>query len=151
GARHRFSGDMMTRRREQYGALPFRLRGGEAETLLVTSLETGRWVIPQGWPQPGETFAAAAREAFEEAGIRGRLLVEPIGSYDYVKRLTGGCSLLCTVTVHLMEVEQEFQVWPESTKRERRWFAAEQAAESVAEPELRDLMVAAKAMIETME
>ena len=59
--------------RRQVGALPFRLgRDGKPKILLVTSRESRRWVIPKGWPMKGrKPFQAAAREAYEEAGLRG--------------------------------------------------------------------------------
>ena len=54
----------------QVAALCWRLRKGRAEVLLVTSRDTGRWVLPKGWPITGlSPQAAAAREAWEEAGV----------------------------------------------------------------------------------
>ncbi len=40
---------------------------------LLTSRDTGRWVIPKGWPMNRQdaAYEVAAREAFEEAGVRG--------------------------------------------------------------------------------
>jgi 8-oxo-dGTP pyrophosphatase MutT (NUDIX family) len=69
---------------QQYAAIPIRLNEASViEVLLLTSRGTGRWVIPKGWPMrnlaPG---AAAAREAYEEAGVRGRIRPRaPVGSY----------------------------------------------------------------------
>ena len=37
-------------KRQQLAALCWRLREGEPEVLLITSRETGRWVVPKGWP-----------------------------------------------------------------------------------------------------
>ena len=73
--------------RLQYGALPYRIgASGELELLLVTSRGRGRWIIPKGWPIKGLTpRKAAAREAFEEAGIRGKIGARPIGHYPYAK------------------------------------------------------------------
>ena len=40
--------------------------------LLISSLGTGRWIIPKGWPMHNTTPAGAAGiEAFEEAGVLG--------------------------------------------------------------------------------
>src|SRR5579864_7278170 len=61
--------------RSQFAALPWR-RGpdGGVEVLLITSRETHRWVIPKGWPIKGKSaWKSAAREAFEEAGIQGKI------------------------------------------------------------------------------
>ena len=56
--------------RTQYGALCWRMHRGKVEVLLITSRDTGRWVIPKGWPIDGLAPAqTAAREAWEEAGV----------------------------------------------------------------------------------
>jgi 8-oxo-dGTP pyrophosphatase MutT (NUDIX family) len=62
----------------------------------VTSRETRRWIIPKGWPMkrmPPHT--AAAREAFEEAGVLGQVRRRPLGSYSYRKRLKNGEAVVC--------------------------------------------------------
>jgi hypothetical protein len=57
----------------QYGALPYREIKSGVQILLVTSRNTRRWIIPKGWPQSGTPpHRAAAREAFEEAGVVGK-------------------------------------------------------------------------------
>ena len=75
--------------RVQYGALPYRFTPyGALEILIVTSRQTRRWIIPKGWPirklKPGKS---AAREAFEEAGIRGRISTKAVGAFTYEKAL----------------------------------------------------------------
>ena len=57
----------------QVGALPVRRApDGTLLVLLVTTLQTQRWIIPKGWPWPGEQdYTAAAEEAREEAGVLG--------------------------------------------------------------------------------
>lgn len=77
--------------RVQAGALPWRCNGHDGvEVLLITSRETGRWVIPKGWPIKGlKAPQTAAREAFEEAGVEGEV-TKKLGAYHYDKRLPGG-------------------------------------------------------------
>ena len=61
--------------RMQYAALCYRFRKKKSvlEVLLITSRDTGRWVIPKGWPMQGRrSYAVAEREAFEEAASRAR-------------------------------------------------------------------------------
>ena len=60
----------------QFAALPWRIGdGGTREVMLVTSRETGRWVIPKGWPMKGRKPAeVASQEAYEEAGLVGRVI-----------------------------------------------------------------------------
>ena len=61
---------------------------GEPLVLLITSRDTGRWVIPKGWGMPKkEPHEVAEREAWEEAGVIGYAVKEPCGFYSYVKSL----------------------------------------------------------------
>jgi 8-oxo-dGTP pyrophosphatase MutT (NUDIX family) len=127
--------------RLQYACLPYRVRGGQVEFMLVTSRETKRWVIPKGWPMEGKKpHASAAREALEEAGLLGQVGREPVGSYLYQKRLKGGTAVLCRVDVFPLAVKSQRKHWPEKGQRTLRWFSGEEAAESVDELELRDLI-----------
>src|SRR5262245_42601899 len=88
-------------RRVQYAALPYRSRGKtEFEVMLVTSRGTRRWIIPKGWPKIGmPPCEAAAEEAFEEAGVAGKVSGRPIGSYSYDKILKKGAVARCVVQV----------------------------------------------------
>jgi 8-oxo-dGTP pyrophosphatase MutT (NUDIX family) len=128
--------------RLQYACLPYRVKAGnQVEFMLVTSRETKRWVIPKGWPMKGKKpHAGAAREALEEAGLVGQVGREPIGSYDYQKRLKGGAAVPCRVEVFPLAVKSQRKSWPEKGQRTLRWFSTEEAAEAVDEPELRDLI-----------
>jgi 8-oxo-dGTP pyrophosphatase MutT (NUDIX family) len=120
----------------QYAALPYRVLDG-VEVLLVTSRETGRWVIPKGWPMKGKKpYAAAEREALEEAGVVGRIRKHAIGAYRYDKRLPGGATVDCLVHVYPLAVAQQRESWREQDQRTFRWFAPEVAADMVQEPAL---------------
>jgi 8-oxo-dGTP pyrophosphatase MutT (NUDIX family) len=131
----------------QYAALPYRLKDG-LEILLITSRETGRWVIPKGWPMKGKKpHAAAQREALEEAGVKGRIGKAPIGQYGYGKRLSNGSVLACTVEVFPMLVERQLPHWPERGQRTLGWFTPQEAAEHVDEPDLGALIEAFAASI----
>jgi 8-oxo-dGTP pyrophosphatase MutT (NUDIX family) len=83
----------------QYAALPFRRKGkSPTEVLLVTSRETGRWIIPKGWPAKGKPpHKSAAREAREEAGVVGSVKRRPVGVFSYKKRLKSGKVVACEV------------------------------------------------------
>jgi 8-oxo-dGTP pyrophosphatase MutT (NUDIX family) len=126
--------------RLQYAALPWRRTDG-LEILLVSSRETKRWIIPKGWPIPGlSPHAAAAREAFEEAGIQGVAETSAIGHFHYVKRRKDGTGQLCRVAVFALRVDGQAADWPEKHERTTRWFSVQAAAEAVMEPELKILM-----------
>ncbi len=128
--------------RTQFGALPYRwTKDGELEVMLVTSRETRRWVIPKGWPMKKlKPFAAAKREAYEEAGLTGHVGKRPIGSFTYQKRLKTRDVVPCRVEVFLLDVQRQAKRWPERKERECQWFLPDEAAERVDEPELADLI-----------
>lgn len=130
---------MATKRiKQQYGALPFRWRDdGEVEVLLITSRETGRWVIPKGWPMKGKKpYGAASQEAWEEAGVIGKIAKKPLGHFNYDKMLSGGETLPCRVDVYALAVELTDFAWPEFGERRRSWMMADEAAALVNEKAL---------------
>ena len=121
----------------QCAALPYRLIDGQPQVMLVTSRETRRWIIPKGWAKKKlEHCDMAAREAFEEAGVRGRIDPTPIGEYRYMKRLADGDTVTCEVTVFLLRVDEELTEWPERQQRERQWMAPLEAARIVSDIDL---------------
>lgn len=126
----------------QYGVIPVRLAAdGGLEILLITSRDTGRWVVPRGNPIIGKSPAeSAAQEAFEEAGIVGPVDPEAIGCYSYEKRRRVGIAVPAVVHLFRMSVAEERDDWPEKEQRERRWFAAGEAAAAVHEAELARLI-----------
>lgn len=129
--------------RIQYGALPYRLENDDSvEVLLITSRETRRWIIPKGWPMKGmKPSEAAAREAYEEAGVRGLVAGCAFGRYVYEKRLESGISpVSCQVEVFPLLVKKQSERWPESEQRMTRWCAAAEAAALVDNRQLKNLI-----------
>lgn len=122
----------------QSGVIPYRVMAGQdIEVLLITSRRRSRWIIPKGVIDLGANAGdSASKEAYEEAGIRGKLSSEPVGEYQYKK--WGG---VCTVKVYLLEVLTVLETWPESSTRQRQWMTVEAAAESVEEADLRQLIL----------
>jgi 8-oxo-dGTP pyrophosphatase MutT (NUDIX family) len=128
--------------RVQYGALPWRIGEG-VEILLATSRRTRRWVIPKGWPMRGlKPHAAGAQEALEEAGLTGKIAKSALGAYHYYKRLDNGAALYCRVEVFPLRVVRQLKNWREKEQRVTQWFPYLDAAEQVAEPELKQLILA---------
>ncbi len=129
------------------GARPPRLQAGAVcrdpatgEVLLITSRDTGRWIIPKGWPMAGRTLAQAAlQEAWEEAGVRAGT-AEELGVYHYDKAQDEGFAIPVEVQVFLVPVGTLADQWPEEAQRHRRWFPPRTAAGLVAEPELAALL-----------
>jgi 8-oxo-dGTP pyrophosphatase MutT (NUDIX family) len=126
----------------QYAALPFRIEPSGLRVCLLTSRETRRWVIPKGWPIRGlKPREAAAREAFEEGGLLGRIISKhPIGSYHYSKQLPDSQNKLCRVKVFLLSVEGQADVWPEMEQREWCWVDLGKAAQMVEEGGLAEII-----------
>ncbi len=128
----------------QVAALCWRMHRGHVQVLLITSRETGRWVIPKGWPMPTLTpFAAAAREAWEEAGVLGQVQDLALGEYLYYKTTSPLQAKRCAVAVFPLQVKELKTRYPEAKQRKRRWFDASDAAGLVAEPELAALLTLA--------
>ena len=108
------------------------------EIILVTSRQTRRWIIPKGNIDHGMSpHAAAAQEAEEEAGVRGDIGRDPMGSFTYEKAIVSGICVTAKVVVFPLAVTEVMDDWKESKWRRRRWFAVEDAVEAVQEPELR--------------
>jgi phosphohistidine phosphatase len=130
--------------RDQAGVIPFRRKKGVIEVCLIRNKGRKKWKIPKGFVDPGETVEQAAlKEAWEEAGLKGRLVGDPIGSYEYEK-----WELDLTVTVYLMEVASEDDKWEESQFRERSWSAMEDAFSMLKKHPVRPLLDVAAARLE---
>lgn len=137
----------MMRRPErlQFAALCYRKTADKSgvEILLITSRGTGRWVIPKGWPMNGKlAHAVAEREAYEEAGVKGKAEIKPLGTYSYLKGLDSGLEIPCKVQVHALKVSNFANNYKEKGQREMAWFSCEDAALRVMEPELKEMILA---------
>jgi uncharacterized protein Yka (UPF0111/DUF47 family)/8-oxo-dGTP pyrophosphatase MutT (NUDIX family) len=128
--------------RTQVGALPYRIAGaGRVEVLLITSRDTGRWVVPKGNPMHGfAPHEAAAEEAWEEAGVRGAVCPTPLGRYRYWKHRRLRPPRELQVSLYCLLVMEQAVDWPERHQRVTQWFDLAKAAAAVAEPELKRLI-----------
>ena len=125
---------MATARNSIHQAAAIPIRAGRV--CLVTSRSRKRWVVPKGCIEPGKTAGQIALlEAWEEAGLVGRLFHEPVGSYVYRKD-----GKTFHVTVFLMHVTKAADDWPEAPERRRCWLPPAQARSRIDEPGLRALL-----------
>ena len=133
----------MTRQIAQFGALPYREDSEKGlQFLLVTSRDTGRWVIPKGNPMPRlQGHETAASEAYEEAGVEGAISELPVGRFTYEKGRRSGDSVEAEVLVYALRVTRHHYDWPERRQRTVRWFSRSRAALAVDEPELKALIL----------
>ena len=130
-------------RRVQFAALCTRKQGASEDVLLITSRDTGRWIIPKGWPIDGLDGAeTAAQEAWEEAGVRAETVEkEPVGQYTYDKILNNGSAQPVLTNVYRIRVSELSDDYPEVDQRKRCWVSPSVAAERVREPELQSLLL----------
>lgn len=138
--------------RQQFAAICHRRRKktNEIEVLVITSRDTGRWVIPKGWHMPGkQPHAIAEREAYEEAGIKGKAERDAIGFYTYAKRMNGGLKVPTRVQVYSLQVKSMAKDFPEKGSRKLEWVTCEEAANRVDEPELKTLFRSFPALLQT--
>lgn len=128
---------------EQIAALPLRWDDkGQVKVLMVTSRDTGRWVMPKGWEMDGKKpWHAAEIEALEEAGAKGYVSEAILGTFRYPKILKDGRILPCLVRVYPMVVQELLRDWKERGQRTRKWFSPKAAAKKVVEPELAELLL----------
>lgn len=121
----------------QSGVVAVRVRDGAPQVLLVTSARGKRWVIPKGIVDAGHSPASsAAKEAWEEAGISGRVSRRMLGRYFYEK-----WNGVCTVLVYRLDVEEVHRSWPEAQVRRRKWLSPAAAAKRVGHPVLAQLII----------
>lgn len=143
GIARAFTSFLRRPRRGQFAALCWRLPEGSAqpEILLLTSRDTGRWVIPKGWPmgiKPG--FRVAEQEALEEAGVIGEVETAPLGHYHYDKAFDEGYAVPVEVEVYALKVTGFVDEFKEKDQRRLEWVMAEVAAQRVREPELQQII-----------
>lgn len=120
---------------EQVAAVCYRVRRSEIEFLLVRT-NSGHWTFPKGSAEPGLTHAqAAALEAFEEAGVHGRM--EEASFTRYIRRKRNGnpagraAKKEIAIQAHLCEVMRLDT--PQEPNRDPTWFSAEKAKQRLSE------------------
>jgi len=131
---------------DQSAVVPFVLIDGALEILLITSRSGKRWVVPKGLIEDDLTAQqSAVREAYEEAGIKGKAYKKSIGEYRYRKWLG-----TCNVEVFLFEVHDVLEEWPEAHFRQRAWLSVDEAADRVNEKALKKIIRRVPELIDTM-
>jgi 8-oxo-dGTP pyrophosphatase MutT (NUDIX family) len=112
-------------RRVHVAAVCYRVREGELEFLLVRT-RNGHWTFPKGGVDGDATHAdAAAREAYEEAGVRGWVEHAPFSSYRHCKPRRRSRRHTILVHAHLCEVKH--LVAPREGYRNPTWFRTSKA------------------------
>lgn len=124
---------------KQAGVIPFlRNAADELQVVLITSSGSRRrWIMPKGTIEKTDRSSAqaAAREAWEEAGIRGFIYPQSVGAYRYYK-----WGEMRQVQLFLLEVTSLLPVWPERKARERVVVTVDEAIQRLDVPEICDLL-----------
>ncbi|MGA7632713.1 MAG: NUDIX domain-containing protein [Terriglobales bacterium] len=111
------------KRRQQVAAICYRIGRRGVEFLLVQT-RGGRWIFPKGGAEPGVTLAqSAALEAFEEAGVHGRIEEIPFARYSRSTPDTGVAEP--AIAAYLCEVTRREA--PQEANRNPTWFSTEKA------------------------
>ncbi len=126
----------------QSGALVYRReKNGEILVLLVSEKRSKNWSIPKGNVKPHLTFReTAAKEAFEEAGVKGRISPNSVGMFRTKKRVSNRLNArVIEVWIFLLEATERRKRWPEKGKRQTKWVPCRTAAAQLREPMLANL------------
>ena len=126
----------LTKPLHQAVVIAYRAVGGQVQVLLITSRDTGRWIIPKGNISTGVSPSRAAEtEAYEEGGVKGETEgSNPLGFYTYFKERGSGDRCPTSVEVYLLHVAKRVKKWPEKRERRLSWVSLEEAIRLVEEP-----------------
>lgn len=117
----------------QVAAVCYRRREQAVEFLLVNTNGGAKWTFPKGDPERNMAHSQAAQlEAWEEAGVRGRIEPRHFHLYIHAKGVfwkTPGVQEF-VVKAFLLEVEQEGK--PPEALRNPTWYSAEEARKILA-------------------
>lgn len=122
---------------KQSCVIPYRMKNGHLEILIISSSTNKHWVVPKGIHEPGLTAQeSASKEAFEEAGVKGEVYEKEVAHYEFEKWKAS-----CFVSVYLMKVIDILndEQWQESNRR-RQWVDVKEAVEMVHNPELANIL-----------
>ncbi|KAL8171473.1 hypothetical protein V2J09_023277 [Rumex salicifolius] len=136
------------------GCIPFRYKNSDensdgdssktVEVLMINSVNGSGLLFPKGGWETDETKEeAAAREALEEAGVRGDLMGF-LGYYEFKsKTLQEECCREgnCKAAMFALLVKEELLSWPEKSTRERIWLEIPEAAQNCRYPWLREALI----------
>ncbi|KAL0731736.1 hypothetical protein Bca4012_027830 [Brassica carinata] len=114
--------------RQVVGCIPYRYKkhcGGEIEVLLISAQKKGKgMLLPKGgWETDESIEEAALRETIKEAGVTGQL-EESLGMWQYKSKRQ---SMVHDGYVFPLLVSEQFEQWPESGFRQRRWVYLSEA------------------------
>ncbi|KAE9617124.1 hypothetical protein Lal_00034425 [Lupinus albus] len=135
------------------GCVPFRYKSSDdcvdcnsekiVEVLLISSPSGPGLLFPKGgWENDETVEEAAAREAVEEAGVRGDLMGFT-GYYEFKSKTHQdefSPEGLCKAAMFALFVKEELELWPEKSSRDRTWLAVSEALGRLRHAWMRDAL-----------
>lgn len=134
------------------GCIPFKYRQHDSsdansekivEVLMINSQSGPGLLFPKGgWENDETVEEAAAREALEEAGVRGDIM-EFLGCYQFKSKTHQdefSPEGLCKAAMFALFVKEELDSWPEQSTRMRTWLTIPEAAENCRHPWMREVL-----------
>ncbi|KAI3844236.1 hypothetical protein MKX03_032307 [Papaver bracteatum] len=134
------------------GCIPFKYREDDSgdsnckkivEVLMINSSSGPGLLFPKGgWENDETVEEAAAREALEEAGVRG-VIMKNLGHYEF-KTKTHQDEFspegLCKAAMFALLVKEQLNSWPEQSTRVRTWLTIPEAAKNCRHPWMREVL-----------
>lgn len=134
--------------RLQIAALCMRPGETETEILLVSTRDTGRLILPKGWPEPDrQDHETAATEAYEEAGVVGQADPRALGTFSSYKGRSDGSKVRTRVLVFKLQFEEQLSKFPELGQRQCLWLPFSEAVDRANESSLKRFLLRHRAEI----
>lgn len=119
----------------QSGVIPIKIENGEIKVFIIKSRKGKKWILPKGILEPNKTYMEiAALEAFEEAGLKGKIFPQKIDTYKYKKWKS-----VCKVNFYIMTVEEIYNVYPEDF-RKRKLVSIKKAKKLIADKKIYEII-----------
>ncbi len=111
---------------KQFGVIPYTVNNGRKKPqkiILITSRSNGCWIFPKGNPlKKKRGYQSAELEAFEEAGIEGKIIRHKLFTTTYTHK-----NNKYSLTLYPMEVKKIYKSWPEKKERRRKLVSLNKA------------------------
>lgn len=119
----------------------------DIEILLIQDSK-GRWTIPKGHIEPGETAKVTARrEIEEETGLKNVAILGWLGKIHFKYRRLDRLVLMTTQIYLVQSLDSHEMPIPEKWMKGIRWFAFTEALDAVEYEDIEKLMLIAKKKI----
>jgi len=117
----------------QVAAVCFRRQGATVEFLLVNTNGGGKWTFPKGDPDTSLSHSkAAAREAWEEAGVQGSIEPRHFHLYIHSKGVFWKPPGVREFVIKAFLLEVDHIGQPDESTRNPTWFAPDDAKKILA-------------------